>query len=76
MFSTFCVNTHHDATTFELDGSVSNIKKMKFQEQSMGFPWNKKKYIAPQRLNSLKFFTAEVILTIYLMMLLQYCYLH
>ena len=38
MFSTFCVNTHHDATTFELDGSVSNIKKMKFQEQSMGFP--------------------------------------
>ena len=30
MYSTLCVDTNHDVTTFEVDEIVSNIKKNKY----------------------------------------------
>ena len=41
MYSTSCVNTHHDATTFEVAGMVWNRKNWMSQKQNKIFWWNK-----------------------------------
>ena len=37
MYSNSCAKTHHDATTFEVDGMVLNIKSQTSQEQNITF---------------------------------------
>ena len=38
MFSTSCVNSHHDVRTLEVDEIDQNVKNQIFQEQKMTFP--------------------------------------